>query len=286
MSSRSVMWPQKLKRLSKPVLSDLELTEGDLFGISEEASGSLLLLGVLPISVVNKRLEKAGVYVRLERLGYGEFYLSLDTRDYLLQRIALYSAKPVADTLLAELIIKRRVEIPPQLETVLGAEDELLQIEWLMLQHPLGSFTKQRPQLPGQEAPGLGMGRSVLAFLMFLCRVSGAAGIINCPEYYHNAAIYARAASYIDPQFEARRQQLGATIGSRLGLAELSHAVEGGCVQENDTPFRWFNEPQLLPVAPTLRRFFRSRRYRSAVKEQQKKYRYKIDENCLKGLHL
>lgn len=280
------MWPQKLKRLPKARSADLELSEGDLFGISEDATGSLLLLGVLPISAVNRRLEQAGVYARLEKLGYGDFYLTLDTRDYYLQRIALYCTKPIADTLLAELVVKRRIEIPPQLKGVLDDEDELLQIEWLMLQHPLGSFTKQRPRLPGQDAPGLGLGRSVLAFLMLLCRVSGAAGIINRPEYYHNAAIYARAASYIDPQFEARRQQLGATLGKRLELAELSHAVEGGCVLENDSVFSWFNEPQLLPVASSLRQYFRSREYRSAIKEQQEKYRYKIDENCLKDLHL
>ncbi len=155
-----------------------------------------------------------------------------------------------------------------------------------MLQHPLGEFTAERPRLPGQEAPGLGLGRSVLAFLMHLCRISGAVGIINRPEFYHNAAIYARAAKYVDPRFEARRKQLGGELGRKFGLAELSHAIEGGCVLENNETFGWFNQPQLLPVAAELRSYFRSTDYRSSVKEYRQKYHYKIDENCLKGLHL
>jgi len=280
------MWPQKLKRLAKPKSADLELSEEDLFGVSEESGGSLLLLGVLPISAVNRRLEQDGIYRRLEKLGYSEFYLTLDTRDYFLQRIALYCGKPKADILLAELVVKRRAEIPQGLESVIDADDELLQIEWLMLQHPLGNFTAERPRLPGQDAPGLGLGRSVLAFLMHLCRVSGAAGMINRPEYYHNAAIYARAAKYVDPVFEARRQQLEADLGKELNLAKLSHAVEGGCILENDKVFSWFNKPQLLPVAAYLRRYFRSRTYRSYVKDARRNFRYKIDENCLKDLHL
>ena len=45
----------------------------------------------------------------------------------------------------------------------------MLSIEWLLLQDPTKTFSKSKPQLPGQEHPGLGMLRELLEMLYQAC---------------------------------------------------------------------------------------------------------------------
>ncbi|MGH1362391.1 MAG: hypothetical protein ACRBF0_02465 [Calditrichia bacterium] len=284
------MWPQKYKRHSKrSSATELSgLSEDDLYGISDTSGGSLLLLGVLPVSIINGYLEKAGVYTHLEALGYSDFYLSLDSRDYYLQRLALYSSSPDENELLGEVVLKRNAAVPPMLVDALSDfyQPELLQIEWLMFRHPLGEFSDARPPLPGQEFPGLGLGKAVLTFLLLLGRRCGAVGILNTPEYYHNAEMYARAAYFVDPGYEAVRRRLSRQFLKKLGLSRLSWAIDSGCVLENAQSFHWPIAPQLLPVHRKLRNFFRGRAYKKAVGAAMDGQAYFLDENCLKRLHL
>src|SRR5215203_1650970 len=69
-------------------------------------------------------------------------------------------------------------------------EIDALVIDWLVFQNPLGSFTPERPRLPGQKYPGLGIMRTCMMAILDLARQTGKEAVINIPEYFHNAVLY------------------------------------------------------------------------------------------------
>ena len=72
---------------------------------------------------------------------------------------------------------------------VLTEEDDaaLLRIEWLLMQNPRARFTAQRPRLPGQKHPGLGLLADVIALLIVACDRLQLGGLLFVPAHYHTA---------------------------------------------------------------------------------------------------
>ncbi len=108
-------------------------------------------------------------------------------------------------------------------------------VDWLMMQNPQAIFSAARPQLPGQEAPGTGLGGLVHQLLVLLCRRIGRDGLVNTPERYHLARLYRRA-GYIGSVDDDAIVAGVAAAGARAGLsfAALAWAVERGCVYDDD----------------------------------------------------
>lgn len=117
----------------------------------------------------------------------------------------------------------------------------VLAIDWIEMRHPKGAFAPLRPQLPGQRAPGLGLGRVVLDLLVLAAKRIEAHAIVVTPEHYHNAALYARGGfRYADPAIEARFHALRRAL-AHVPLAEASWMVERGEVEDPATgkPVDW-----------------------------------------------
>ena len=81
---------------------------------------------------------------------------------------------------------------------------EMTVIEWMCMQNPLKEFDVEvRPQLPGQKHRGLGAGRKVGPMLVHLANIKGRDGLLNFPEYFHNAIIYEmQGFRFINPAFQ------------------------------------------------------------------------------------
>lgn len=118
---------------------------------------------------------------------------------------------------------------------------KLVAIDFLEARDPRAAFTRERPQLPGQSAPGLGVGRGALELLATAARTTGAEGLLAHPQHYHNAVLYARAGFvHVDPEAEGRVRALARALAG-LSLAEASWAVERGEVRDlaSGAPVEW-----------------------------------------------
>ena len=79
-----------------------------------------------------------------------------------------------------------------------------VRIEWMLLQNPCQEFSPERPRLPGQDYPGLGLGREIMEVLRVLgWRLRVAAFDVNPHCYVHNAVLYARQFSFVEPEDQA-----------------------------------------------------------------------------------
>ena len=159
-----------------------------------------------------------------------------------------------------------------------GRQFEVLAIEWMTLQNPEKTFTDERPQLPGQQHPGLGIASTAVELLMIIAWRLKLSGLLNTPDHYHNAYLYSRIFTYLDPGFQARLKAMHRDTAG-YSLHETAWALECGAVKDVNTnqPVKWTPGKQIMPLDQDLKKLFNSFTYRLLVKKQSKNFKYEID---------
>lgn len=244
-----------------------DLAPSRLSGRDEEAplftAEDLAALGVhTPSTRFLDFYTPSGIELALERLGYLERLRQL---GYDRPTVAFDLANPSGHTLRIfgnpdrrELLVELRCAIDRS--TLPGFR--LLRVEWLLLQNPRGHFTADRPALPGQSHPGLGMLRETIAALVLVCDRLKLDGIVVVASRYHPATAAQGTLRCLDPDDESLLNSLrralegeprvrAARLAERSGLAD---AVTGERIG-----FRPM--PMILPITPALVARFESAEY-------------------------
>jgi hypothetical protein len=182
--------------------------------------------------------------------------------------------------MLGEVVVKRKylTIYPPFPALIYGRNFEFVAVEWLCMQNPQANFTPDRPRLPGQTYPGLGIGEMVMEILAIMAGRLRTAGLLNTPEHFHNAQMYSAQFKFIDPLHEAKRLAIVRDLLSQYSLSQISWAIEMGCVLENDTPFSWAASEQIIALDRDLKDYIGSRDYQQYVNKTCQNYIYKLDE--------
>jgi len=141
----------------------------------------------------------------------------------------------------------------------------MLVIHWLVLSSPDGTFPVDRPRLPGQEKPGLGLLNQMIALLKAFSRELPIDGVLDVPDHFHTALSYSRAFRYLDPEAEGRFLAIARDL-SGVPLALASDAILEGCLVDRTTgaPIPWPVAEQVLALRGPLSRFLRSSSFREA----------------------
>lgn len=267
----------QLRRLQE---KDVALSYDELFGGGAANQKSPYFLGYYSPAGIEYALEKYQFFEAFRRLGFNELKLSINTDDPYKQRIAIYYEKKIPAHLLGELVLKRKhiTVYPPFPSRIHGRTFELIAVEWLCMQNPRGKFSPERPRLPGQKFPGLGMGEEVMELLIIMCGRLRTAGLLNVPEYFHNAHMYTPQFKYLDPMYAGKRQAIARDLLPKYSLSEVSWAIDFGCVLENGKPFKWFVADQIIPLDRDLKEYFNSKDYVRTCKQVADNHSYTLDE--------
>lgn len=171
---------------------------------------------------------------------------------------------PAVRHLLLELALcRRRVVAPMALEPHDALE--LLGVEWLLLQDPTAAFSLERPPLPGQEHPGLGVAIETQEMLVQVCRRLDLEGLWHRPAHYHVARVGARYFRFLDPAAAGRFLALRRLLDSH-DLAEATRWVEERrIVCESGRSIGWEPDDMVLPVSARLVEYFSGDAYRERV---------------------
>ena len=268
------------------------LGELDLKQLFEPSSE--LILGYYTEQGLDLALRRYGLHDDLQRLGYESLRLQTLRDEHEGDLIRLYSTRPRLEEPLLELVVRRSpIACRDELRERLGDSPlDVLHVEWLQLQHPMARFDEERPMLPGQQLPGLGISRQIFELLRNVARRLKLPALVTTPSYFHNAVFYGIGFRYLDPRCQGRFLAIKRDLEggferdfqeapSELRLAICSWALCWGHVIERErgeegTQQRadWWHEPMVSALSPSLREYLRSSWYAQEVELAFSSYTY------------
>lgn len=180
------------------------------------------------------------------------------------QALKIFNSTATTENLFVELRLHETSFSHPNLMS--GVPQPMLKIEWLMLQNPAATFSAEQPSLPGQRHPGLGLARRTLQLLVYLARQNHLTGVLNFPQFFHNAYLYLEHFWYCNPELK------GIVLALRrdlyfLSLAELSWAIYLGCIfdEARGKIYEWQADALVLPLEETVSQCFSSPEYEQTM---------------------
>ncbi len=152
-----------------------------------------------------------------------------------------------------------------------------LSIEWLLLQNPRLQPHADRPLLPGQQHPGLGILAELVMTLVMMCEQLELDGLLFSPAHYHVAAQAHGLLNFLDPVDEARYAAINAAV-TQMDLARATGLIHAGGLVEEQTgePVHWKSVPMALPVSKRLKERFDSADYERSVMEAASRLRLRL----------
>lgn len=276
---------QIAKRLSSVQLQKQDddgsiISEADLFNINIGRRGHNFFLGYYSLEGIKLAFEKYDVLKKIAEKGFTNLEYEFDTDDPYVHRLIIYNQKKLQENKLIELVLKKySITIDMPFDTKFnGKSYETIAIEWMSLQNPYGEFTKDRPQLPGQQKPGLGVASKAVELLIIMAWRLNLCGLLNTPDHFHNAYLYSRIFYYLNPDYQARLLALMRDL-NKYPLDVMAWAMEWDAVYDLNLnkPAKWHVGKQMVPLNTDLKGLFNSREYKNIVKKRMKEYNFKLD---------
>ncbi|MBN1206732.1 MAG: histone deacetylase [Myxococcaceae bacterium] len=226
--------------LSREANSDWEpITQEDLEGaLGHGTSRAPRVLGYFNAQSIEYALFRYGLLQHLERLGYGRLRVEIGPTG-MGERIQLLGQSGGTEHLLVDCILERR-----RIE-----QEDYLFVHWLTLRHPRAQFSSLRPQLPGQEVPGLGMSREAGEMLMLMAERVNLAGVAFRPMWFHLAVVARARFRFLDPARQGRFEALMRDL-AHVPLLEATRLVTEGRVRLNGQPYAWEADDMVSRRAP------------------------------------
>lgn len=213
-------------------------------------------------------MERYGFFKLLRQKGFDP-QLKAELTDPQRHQLLVYDGTEDPEHLLIKLEAGfRDLELPH------GESCRMLFIDWLMMQDPRQSFSSDRPRLPDQRHPGLGLFLYFGHLLKLMAVRLHCDGLMNHPAHYHNAVLYGKVMHFVDPEVEGRFQALQRDLGD-LDLAAATRAVdEGRVIDATGQALEWRGVPQVMPITLQVLTWFDSTEYRDAVEKVGKACRF------------
>ncbi|MDX1389391.1 MAG: histone deacetylase, partial [Acidobacteriota bacterium] len=247
--------------------ADWSITEEDLMGALQHTSRASRFLGYYSRHGLEVAFERYGVMERLRGLGFRRLRVETDLEDAVGHTLRIVSGDFPAEPLIELRVGRDTASIPGM---------ELLRVEWLQLRNPKGSFSENRPRLPGQKNPGLGLLRHIVGMLVMTCERLGLEGVFFTPSHYHLAVQSRKVLRFLEPVDEARFRAIVRALED-LPLAEATAALEQGRLrdEENGETVRYTPAPMVLPVGRRLKERVGRPAYEDAVARNAVRFRFR-----------
>lgn len=257
---------------------DFTLSESDIINGGVFNHKKHLFLGVYSTAVIEGMIEKYKVREYFENKGIYNLSWHINMNDPYVHRFVLLSENDGVKHKLIEVVLqKKNLKLPVDKNNFVNLE--FLHVEWLMMQNPYKAFSQNRPPLPGQKSPGLGVGLHILQILFHLAKKANTHGLINSPNYLHTAIFFSRAFHFMDPKVEAFMQIIKYQKLPHYNHYTLSWADEYGAIQHKRSTrsVSWRPSTMIAPITPEAKRYFYSRNYRVQVRKTRQKLKIQVN---------
>lgn len=221
---------------SAPLLTEADVAEA----LGLPRNGPHRLLSFYTAEGLEFALEKYRVLPLVRRLGFEDLRVTIDRAGaYDRARLLGKDATTGAQVVLVELEVERRRV----------GEGTFVFVNWLSLRNPRARFSSSRPQLPGQEVPGLGLAKEMTHLLTLIASRLLLDGVAFRPSWFHMAWAARHSARFVDPQRQGRFEALCRDLRN-LPLLEATRAVAEGRVLLNGQPYAWEADEMVKWLTP------------------------------------
>jgi len=241
--------------------------------------GSSLFVGKYSLNEVLAVLRKRSFVKDAQKRNLWPLDYKMDSSEFPVQKFQIFYKECKPENLIVDLKIKEGRFIPRKKvpEYLPFSEYKFLMLEWLTLQNPLLSFSKDTLPLPGQKHPGLNLSRKVIDVFIYLARLNKTDGILAFPAYFHNAILFSRYFHFLDPGKEAEVMAIRKAAVS-IPFKQLAWIVYLNCLRREDGMlYEWIAEEQVHPLNSKLKKYFNSNEYKDEVKNLQGNLHFSID---------
>lgn len=260
-------------------------SESDMQEILPEKARARLFLGIYDENSIKEAIERFSIQQKLNELGLGKYRIIMNTSNPDYQELKILPVneantgrsdnleiEPIAEIILREALLG----IPFDNEKTKSFP--FLVVQWIRLQNPRATFDPET-LLPGQKFPGLGVGSKVMQMLKTLIERLHLVGVVNRPEFIHNAIIYSKSFKFLNPEAQGRLIALQRDL-KEMNLWQIAWAVFKGFVIEDEKTnfFNWFQSEQIMSGCPELESYFSRKHYINSVIEVANNASYRLSE--------
>ena len=225
-------------------------------------------------------LESYDFLPAIERRGFLELELETQADDDRHSLITTAAHPDLRERVRVYELVVRRDRLMPHESHPVDGPFEVLTVDWLMMCNPAKRFTPNRPMLPGQTAPGLGLGEECLEILYRVVERLRLDGLVTVAEHFHNAVLYRRELKYFGAEEEGLVIALEDALLHReaLSLAQASWAIEWGFVKDEEGEVvTWTGEAMVRGMNEQLVEYLSSKERKRLALERAASTRYDFD---------
>ena len=226
-------------------------------------------------------MERIGLIKYLKKMGFKELLIESSVDDAGINYLKLYWDEKNPSKQLVDLRLREATFLPDSKYFSSNATIQpynMIIIEWLSAENPLKEFDDNKPQLPGQENPGLGVLRFCFKVLYVMAKLILKDGFLDIPSHMHGAIMYSKKFKFFDPVHEGI---IRAVIRDLEGysLSDISWGILTETILDlgKNKPAVYAPGPQIHYVSRRMKKYFRSKKYRATFKYYYKKQKYSFD---------
>lgn len=261
--------------------SSLLIEEEDIFADLMQKRGTELFLGKYTMAAIQAVLEKKNFIKDAKKKNLWPIVFALDSSEFPpLQRLQIFHKEKKQENVIVDLKIRDTIFRPKNelAEATSHSAFKLLFLEWLTLQNPLLEFTPERPALPGQNYPGLKLGKKILDIFAYVAWINNSDGIMAFPCYFHNALLFMRAFRFLRPEKRGEVLAIRKAFSRDIPFHRLAWVVHLNCLRDGEGRiYEWKAEEQIYPINKNLKHFFISKDYKEKVKQAVQSHKFNID---------
>ncbi len=256
--------------------------EKDILSDLTQEKATSLFLGRYSMTEAIAVLGKKNFFREAKKRNLWPLAFDLDSSGYPVQRFQIFLEERKPENLIVDLKIREGHLAPKDYLRLDPAfyKYNFLILEWFTLQNPRLEFSRKRPPLPGQQHPGLGLGKKVVDLFVYLARLTRKDGLLAFPAYFHNALLFSRYFRFLNPEKFAEVLAIEKAF-PKIPFKHLAWIVYLNCLrQDNDKIYEWKAEELVYPINKALRDYFDSKAYKKRLKQGLKKRHFTIDWDC------
>ncbi len=227
--------------------------------------------------------EKIGLVSHLHKKGFDKIILDIDVDESRINYFSIYMKEKRPENRLLDVRLSEATFMPDKKFFSEGASIipyEMINIEWISARNPYINFSKERPQLPGQSSPGLGILKYCFRMIYLMASEIFKDGFMDVPDHMHGAIMYSSDFMFFDPVHEAILRAVMRDL-KMYSISDISWGILTSTVIEKTSGQPQVYDPceQVHSVSRRMKKYFQSDLYRETFKKYYSRKKYYLDYN-------